>query len=138
MSEHSDFAKFVLGRVKPDEAFRPSATYDPDGDCIEFLARNDSFYAEWVDDLVTVYYSHETGEVVGSLITGVSRFQQRMSEKLPGFKIVIQDGHVRLEHIFLAGLWATRRDPGSLPVLTYKKLIQMAEDTAATAELCGL
>lgn len=136
MSEDSDFAKLVLSRVELDQEFRPTATYDPDGDCIEFLTRNDSFRRQWIDDLVTVYYSRETDEIIGSLITGVSRFQRRILEKLPGFKIVIQDGHVRLEHIFLAGLWATERDPDSLPALTYQKLIQIAEETAATAELC--
>ena len=130
------FASLVLSKVCPRQESRPTATYDPDGDCIEFLARNESFYGQWIDDLVTVYYSRETDEIVGSLITGVSRFQKRMSDKLPGFKTAIRDGHVRLEHVFLAGLWETERDPDSLSVLTYKKLIQMAEDTAATAELC--
>lgn len=51
-----------------------TAVYDPDGDCIEFLARPEPFYAERVDDLVTVYYSQETGEVIGSLIKGATRF----------------------------------------------------------------
>ena len=63
---------------KPAQQFRPTATYDPDGDCIEFLAKPDPFYAERVDDLVTVYYSQETNEVIGSLIKGVSRFCQEI------------------------------------------------------------
>jgi hypothetical protein len=52
---------------QPPPRFTPTAYYDPDGDCIEFLASPDNFYAERVDDLVTVYYSEETGAVIGSL-----------------------------------------------------------------------
>lgn len=63
--------------ARPSEPFEPSATYDPDGDRIEFIARPDSFYAERVDDLVTVYYSHETNEIVGSLIKGVSQLSRQ-------------------------------------------------------------
>jgi len=80
------------------------ATYDPDGDCIEFLAKPDPFYAERVDALVTVYCSQESNEVVGSLIKGVSRFCHKLLDKMPGFKIEIQDGRVSLVHIFRARL----------------------------------
>jgi hypothetical protein len=44
--------------------------YDPDGACIEFLAKPEPFYAERIDDLVTVYYSQDTHEVIGSLLKG--------------------------------------------------------------------
>ncbi len=65
---NSEFAERMILLARPAEQFEPTATYDPDGDCIEFLARADSFYAERLDDLVTVYYSQETHEVIGSLI----------------------------------------------------------------------
>ena len=54
---NSDFAAHLLKLAQGAPAFQPSATYDRDGDCIEFLATPDAFYAERVDDLVTVYYS---------------------------------------------------------------------------------
>ena len=59
--------------AQPAEDFKPTAVYDPDGDCIEFIAKPDPFYAERVDDLLTVYYSQESGEEVGSLIEGALR-----------------------------------------------------------------
>jgi hypothetical protein len=102
VTSNAEFAKRMMLLAKPAEEFRPTATYDPDGDCIEFLAKPDPFYGERVDDLVTVYYSQETGEVVGSLLKGVSRFCKAMLEKLPGFKIEIHDGRVKLVHIFQA------------------------------------
>lgn len=73
VTSNAEFAKRIMLLARPAERFRPTATYDPDGDCIEFLAKPDPFCAERVDDLVTVYFSQETGEIIGSLINGVSR-----------------------------------------------------------------
>lgn len=133
---NAEFAKRMMLLARPAEEFRPTATYDPDGDCIEFLAKPDPFYAERVDDLVTVYFSQETGEVIGSLLKGVSRFCKRMLEKMPGFKVEISDGRVKLVHIFLARLWSAERDPQELATLTYRKLIEVAERADVEAEIC--
>mgnify|MGYP000352611981 CR=1 FL=1 len=134
---NAEFAKRMVLLARPADQFKPTATYDRDGDCIEFLAKPDPFYGERVDDLVTVYYSQETQEVTGSLIKGVSRFCERMNQSMPGFKIVIQDGRVRLEHLFLAQLWNTQdTDPSSITALTYRKLIAVAEETNIEAEFC--
>lgn len=135
---NAEFAKKMLLLAQPGERFEPTATYDPDGDCIEFLAKPDPFYAERVDDLVTVYYSQETHEVIGSLIKGVSRFCAELLHKMPGFKIEIQDGRVHLVQIFRARLWTTDARPTDMVTLTYRKLIQVAEDARAEvdADLC--
>lgn len=85
---NSDFAAHLLKLAQGAPAFEPTVTYDPDGDCIEFLARPDAFYGERLDDLVTVYYSQETREIIGSLIKGVHGFLK----KHPGLQIDIQDG----------------------------------------------
>ncbi|MGH7138245.1 MAG: hypothetical protein ACREHD_21035 [Pirellulales bacterium] len=136
VTSNADFAKRMMLLARPAEQFEPTATYDPDGDCIEFLAKPDPFYGERVDDLLTVYYSQDTNEVIGSLIKGVSKFCADVLAKMPGFKIEIRDGRVRLEHIFLARLWSAERDPKELATLTYKKLIDVAEATEVEAELC--
>jgi hypothetical protein len=133
----SEFAAQMLQLAQSASAFEPSATYDPDGDCIEFIAKPDSFYAEHVDDLVTVYYSHETNEVVGSLITGVSKFYRDVLQKVPGFKIEIHDGRVRLMHIFRARLWTSRLGLEDVMTVTYRKLLEVAEESNVEAELAG-
>jgi hypothetical protein len=132
----SDFAKRMILLARPADHFEPTATYDPDGDCIEFLAKPDPFYAERVDDLVTVYYSQETHEVVGSLIKGVRDFCKSIDRTMPGFKIEIRDRRVRLVHIFRARLWASKTGPQDLATLTYEKLIQVAEESDIEAEMC--
>lgn len=136
VTSNADFAKRMMLLARPSEQFRPTATYDPDGDCIEFLAKPDPFYAERVDDLVTVYYSQETGEVVGSLIKGVVRFCSEFSKKNPGFHIVIEDGPFRLEHLFLARMWSAPQAPTEIQTLTYRKLIEVAGQTVVEGELC--
>lgn len=132
----SDFAKRMRLLARPAEQFEPTATYDPDGDCIEFLAKPHPFYAERVDDLVTVYYSQESGEVIGSLIKGVKTFCERLLQSMPGFQIEIKAGRVQLVHIFRARLWSSKSAPNDLVTLTYEKLIQVAEDSAVDTEMC--
>jgi hypothetical protein len=131
---NQEFAKRMTLLAGPAEKFKPTAMYDPDGDCIEFLAKPDPFYAERIDDLVTVYYSQETGEVIGSLIKGVSRFCDEVLTKVPGFRIAIEDGRVRLEHIFLARLWTSGLEPGALECLTYRKLAEVADQADVEVE----
>ena len=133
-TSNEDFAKRMMLLAQPAERFKPMATYDPDGDCIEFLASPDPFFAERIDDLVTVYYSQETHEVIGSLIKGVSKFCRTVLQQMPGFRIEIHDGRVSLEHIFCARLWSAPLDPQSLPTLAYRKLIAMAEQAQVEVE----
>ncbi|NLF07990.1 MAG: hypothetical protein GX594_08425 [Pirellulaceae bacterium] len=135
MNENT-FAQLVLDRATKGNHFRPQAYYDPDGDCIEFLAKNEPFYGERIDSLVTVYYSEKNHEVIGSLIKGVSSFIAEMTKKAPGFRIEVQDGRVRLEHIFTARLWHSDQPPRDEVILTYQKLRDVAEKTEAEAALC--
>ena len=132
---NDEFAARVLELAAPAEKFTPTAYYDADGDCIEFLARPDNFHAERVDDLVTVYYSEETGEIIGSLLKGVDALCKRLLKLLPGFKIEIRHGKVKLVHIFQAQLWASEMDPDEMATLTYRKLIDVASQTGVEVEL---
>jgi hypothetical protein len=134
---NSEFAKRMMLLASAPEQFKPAATYDPDGDCIEFLAKPDPFYAERIDDLVTVYYSQVTDEVIGSLLKGVSKFCRETLTAMPGFRIEIQDGPVRLQHIFLAKVWSAKFAPEDLASLTYRKLIEVSRDTMVEGELCS-
>ena len=136
VTTNSEFARRMTLLARPADQFKPTATYDRDGDCIEFLAKPDAFYAARIDDLVTVYYSQETDEVIGSLIKDSSRFCADMEGKLPGFKIEIHDGPVRLQHIFLARMWSAKLDPQALAALTYRKLVEVSRDAVVEGELC--
>jgi len=119
----------------PPQEFQPTATYIRSGDCIEFVARPGRYRAQRLDELVTVYLSEENDEIVGSLIKGVQQLCRQITEKLPGFKINVDDGKVRLEHLFLAHLWSAPQND-KLIEHTYRKLIEVAGETQAEAELC--
>jgi hypothetical protein len=123
----------MIGYLPPQDApaFQPTAVYDADGDCIEFLSRPDPFHAERVDDLVTVYRSQDSGEIIGSLIKGV----HPLLEKHPGLRIEVQDGKVRLVHLIRARLWASKLDPMDILSVTYRKLIEVAEESNVETEL---
>lgn len=133
---NEEFAKRAILLAGSAERFQPTTTYDPDGDCIDFLARPDPFYAERVDDLVTAYYSQETGELVGSLLKGVLAFCKKMSETMPAFEVVIRDGRVQLVHIFRASLECPEGDPKDMRSQTYAQLIEVAESMKAEAQMC--
>jgi hypothetical protein len=129
-TSNADFAAHLLKLAEAAPAFEPSAIYDPDGDCIEFLAKPDPFFAERVDDLVTVYYSQESKEIIGSLIKGVHRFLKAH----PGLHIDIQDGRVRLVHLLRAKFW-NKDNPQPVESRSYRKLIEVAEESNVEAEL---
>lgn len=142
---NSQFAEFVLNQRRSAPAFQPTTTFDPDGDCVEFIAKPGPFYAKRIDDLLTVYYDQESDEIIGSLIKGIAGICRRLSEKMPAFKIEVEDGPVKLEHLlFLTKLLASPDDSGpemaQVSTLTYrkqvyKKLIEAAGQSNAEAEL---
>jgi len=134
---NDEFAEAVLHKAEPATPFKPQVTYIPEGDCLEFVASNDDYYAERIDGLVTVYYSRETNEVMGSLIKGVRQLCAGIAERCPGFAIEIEAGKVKLGHLFLAHLWTRPRNPDDILVKTYRKLIQIAEESDVAAELCS-
>lgn len=129
---NDDFARLVLAGVGESPEAKPCAYYNQDGDCIEFLFSTESYYAERIDKLVTVYYGRESGQIVGSLIKGVRRFLQEILDASPGFVIDLQDGRIRLEHLFSAGMWK-HGDP--VARVTYKKLRDAADRARLEVEL---
>ena len=111
------------------------AHYDPDGDCIEFLMSNESYRAERLDSLVTVYIGRRSNEVVGSLIKDVSKYVRDALDRFPGFKVEILDGRIKLEHLFTLRLWESPLDPKGTVVLVYQKLRDVAGRNNIEAEL---
>lgn len=142
METNDTFAADVLQKVDMSRPFEPQVFYDQDGDCIEFLATNEPFRRERIDALLTVFYGRETGEITGSLIKGIRRLVRDITEKMPGFKIEVRDGEIRLEYLFLARMWLDEledcQEGRALPckVVTYQKLREVAGTTGVTARLC--
>ncbi len=134
------FAASVMGLGTPKRPFKPTATYIPSGDCIEFVVAPDDYKAQRLDGLVTVYYSRKTGKVVGGLIKGVKAFCQRVSQHAPGFRISVEVRPLRLEHVFLAQLWTESPNPSDVAIIrVYEELIKVSgqQDLAVdVGDLC--
>ena len=129
------FAANVLSRVPSEPWSGPKVFANREGDCIEVLVSNDNYRAERLDSLVTVYVNRENGELVGALVKGVRAFIRRMVERVPGFKIEIMDGRVRLEYLFTAGLWSNDATENRVLVQTYRKLRKIAEEANLVVDL---
>jgi hypothetical protein len=121
-----EFASSVMRLAGPQEPFKPSATYIPTGDCIEFVWAPDDYVAHRIDGLVTVYKSRKTGEVVGGVLKGIQAFCKMVCKRLPGFRAFA--GPVRLEHIFLVHLWSEPPRPSDKHVVrAYEELAEVAQ-----------
>ncbi|MCO5170739.1 MAG: hypothetical protein M9894_30800 [Planctomycetes bacterium] len=133
MSRSDDFASLVMGMV-PEEpkAFEPYVRHDPDGDCIEFIALPHAYRGERIDERVTALYSVENGELMGSLVKGVSK----LLERNPGWLIELDDGKFRLSQLIRAAE-ASKENSTEPRRLTYKKLASLAEEHQIQAELAA-
>lgn len=136
LMSNKDFEKEVIKMARMSKSFEPSAYYDSDGDCLEFFIKNDDYYAERVDELLTVYYSRQNNEIIGSLIKGFHRLYENIISKMPGFAIEIKDGRVQMAHLFRARLWT--KEPckkNKIMVKTYQKLVEFADEHKTIAEV---
>ena len=128
---NDEFARTVLETPSPEEPFQPTATYDPDGDCIEYLIKPDNFYAHRVDELLTVYRSEDTGELVGSFIKSVRSFWKKLIQQSPAFGVFYQEGPVLLSHLFFARLLQLEGKPDQkelrMVAAAYREVITHAE-----------
>jgi len=128
----------ILGMVPESEPEFPFVAYDADGDCVEFLSTGEGFYAERVDSLVTVYRSRESDEIIGSLVKGVRAHLDKIIGKCPGFRVEVQDGKIKLSHLFSQRMWGEGDILAEKALtLTYQKLRDVAEDCDAEADLDG-
>lgn len=129
----SEFADWVDENAPPASEFEPYAVYDPDGDCIEFFAIHATFYANRIDQLLTVYLEEETNRLVGALIKDVSKFMRtQIQNKCPVTSFVIQGQDVQVKMLFIAGLLSDG-DPNPIVEETYRQLANLAEFTRLKA-----
>lgn len=124
-----DYAKAVMKICGDSEIEFPAVYHDQDGDCIEVLVSAGPFYGERIDDLVTVYFSETTGEIVGCLIKGI----KKLLDKDPKTQIILHAGKIRLSDFFLVGFLTQK----AADLHMYQKLRQCVEQYNIETELLG-
>lgn len=103
------------------KGFRPVPHYFPTGDYVTLYVKEERCHAERVDDLLTVFLSNDTGEMVGGKIKGVKRLLEAMGM----FGAVVQRDDVSLEMFFVMGK-ASAKDPGQRR--RYEEVIPLVKD----------
>lgn len=126
---NEEYAKKVTKICKNSKAELPIVYHDPDGDCIEVLMQNEPYYAERIDDLVTVYYSEANEEIIGCLIKGINK----IFNNDPKTRIILHAGRIRLSDFFLVGFLAQK----TADLRIYQKLRECVEQYNIEAELCS-
>jgi len=126
--EQRQFDEIAKGVVRP-ATFRPSVSRNETGDCVEFLFASDSYWSERVDDLITVYYSYESGEIVGGLIKGYRSLCEGLLEHLPGLRIEIKQRQIPLHRIIHLAFLVISPESGSnqdeVPTIRYEKYLKV-------------
>ena len=118
------FAQELLDSVPDNPKTGPRAYFIEEGDCIEFLFSDESYHAVRLDSLLTVYYGYDSGELVGSLIKGVSKFIKSNIKAHPALVIDFEDGNVSLSHLFYLGILNEKdiSEDNQPRILSYKRL----------------
>jgi hypothetical protein len=73
--------------------------YFPRGDFVTYYFQNDRCFSQRVDDLLTVYLSQESKEIVGFKIKGV----QHILRTAGNFEVTVEDGEIQLGFFFFIG-----------------------------------
>ena len=122
-----EYENAILEMAKEEQvAFEPFSLLNEDGDCIEFFVSPKDYYAERVDDYLTVYIEEETGEVAGFVIKNITRILKRVAAQQAVYSFVIFDGEVRLEALFTVMLGNTV-DQKITYVREYRKVVDIAK-----------
>lgn len=95
------FLKDGWAQAKP---LTPMPHYLLEGDQLTLFFREDLPYAERVDDLLTVYFSDETDELVGCKIKGVSLLVQNVVSI-----VGVQDDNIDITFLFLSAATGNRQ-----------------------------
>jgi hypothetical protein len=122
---HDAFMANLLGMVPTTPATGARAFFNEDGDCIEILTANESYYGERIDDLLTVFYGRESGKVVGGVIKGAKAFVRKTLDCAPGFAAEFCGGNVRVEYLLTAAMWAKGKD--KMAIELYMQLRDIAD-----------
>jgi len=84
-----------LERARP-KCFEPRPYYGHEEDCLTFYFDNAESYARRVDELLTLFLSLKTNELVGCQVKGVRKNLKRLGD----FGISVKHGKVRLDLFF--------------------------------------
>lgn len=136
MSNTERFKRSVKEQIEPMARFEPHAYMDRDGDCVEFLATAEPYYAERLDKWVTIYIGMETQLLVGAQVKRVSKLLEAARE----YRTVayeIKRGKVKLSVLIKAAKLQSEDIPPQDAWDHYDSLVKSADEHDTEMELVG-
>jgi hypothetical protein len=88
--------------------FKPEPMYSVQGDFLTYFFDDDDAFEKRVDELLTIYISESTNDLVGCKIKGVSHILKTLGD----FGVLIRNKKMMLSMLFLAGM-AVSKTPES-------------------------
>jgi len=95
--DNEQFASMALANFPKDFQFRPFAEYIAEGDCIQVITKEGSYYGERIDHLLTLFFSNETDEPTGFLIKGVSK----LTKTIKPIKGVFENDKIKISYLIV-------------------------------------
>lgn len=126
---------------EPVEHFEPFVFNNTAGDCIEFFVSNHDYYADRIDDYLTVYKDMDTEEIIGFVIKNIKRIFKKLSAKKRAMAFVYDDHRFRLRNLFVAMFFSDTEEDGQKTVIWdyYENVVKLAESNRLDeVELAGV
>jgi hypothetical protein len=129
----TDFVQEVFNIANnPVKPFRPFVFYNKAGDCIEFYVSQNDYYAERIDDYLTLFLDMETDEIVGFMVKNIKQILNKIDTSKVAWSFIVNGDEVQLgvlfTAIFLNGKKTT--DIDDVLVREYRKVVKVAESHA--------
>lgn len=112
---------------EPVEQFESYVFNNIEGDCIEFFVSPENYFAERIDDYLTLYLDMNTEEITGFVIKNVKRIIEKLSPNKMAMEFVIDDGKVQLRSLFTAMFAGPDEPKREKLVRAYRKVVRLAE-----------
>jgi len=89
----------------PARGFRSQPHYFQEGDFVAYYIKEDVAYEERIGELVTIYRSMKSNEMVGCKIKGLKRIMKTLGD-FGMLRVMIKDGKVSLGLLFMGAALA--------------------------------
>jgi hypothetical protein len=103
---NANFAAQLLGSDLDISPFTPTAFHSVEGDCIEIVLSQDTYFGRRLCKHITVLLSEDTEKPVGLILKGVRSLIAELAEGMPGFLVEIEHNRlVKVEYFITAVMW---------------------------------
>ena len=103
----NQLTEYMTGRKA--QGFTPHSFYSKEGDFLTYYFCDEDFYADRIDDILTIYRTMDQADFVGFKLKGI----RHLLDTLGDFTLQVRDGDgaLKLGMLFLAGMSLIEHPP---------------------------